>query len=125
MATLEQALAEARDDHSKALAKADKQLAAERARLQQALQQRADELDSQSAAQHQELRAAVQKAEALKKTVAESEASMLRQVCHCGFQYARPHHAMDYVGQHCMPVLDAWLGCKAPTPRHQRSIMCR
>lgn len=82
-ATLERTLAEVRDEHSRALVRAEKQLNEERARWQRAVQQRAEELDSQSAAQHEELRAAVQKAEALRKNVADSESSMLRQVCFC------------------------------------------
>lgn len=83
VAALEQELVSARAEHSRAVARAEKQLADERSRLQRLVQQRADELDSQSTAQHEELLAAVQKAEGLKKSVAETEAAMLRQVGLC------------------------------------------
>jgi hypothetical protein len=77
---LQAELADAHVQHERSAAAADRALAEERAKLQRLVQKRADDLDSHSAHQHEELLAAVQKSEGLKRAVAESEAAMLRQV---------------------------------------------
>lgn len=77
---LQTELSNERAAHELAVQRVERQLAEERAKLSRSLQQRADELDGRAAGRQEELLAAVQKAESLKRCLADTEASMLRRV---------------------------------------------
>jgi hypothetical protein len=77
---LQTELSNERAANERAAQRAERQLAEERSKLSRLLQQRADELDGRASGRQEELLAAVQKAESLKRCVADTEASMLRRV---------------------------------------------
>ena len=69
-----------REEHERAARRAERRLGEERAKLTRAAQQRAAEAGGAAAERQRELLAAVEKAEALKRSVAATEAALLRKV---------------------------------------------